>query len=62
MAVHDLTRSPSPRFPQPVAWPDSILKDQAAIEQARRELGPDADFRQILDRAMAIKAEVERGH
>src|ERR1700728_375970 len=39
-------------------WPKSVKEDQAAIEQARRELGPDADAKQILARAQKIK---ERG-
>ena len=45
-------------FPQFPKWPKSVEEDQAAIEQARRELGPDADPKQILTRAQDIK---ERG-
>ena len=45
-------------FSQFPKWPKSVKEDQAAIEQARRELGPDADAKQILARAQKIK---ERG-
>ena len=50
-----LARRNFPQFPK---WPKSVKEDQAAIEQARRELGPDADAKQILARAQEIK---ERG-
>jgi hypothetical protein len=43
----------------PVLFPwTSVKEDQATIEQARREFGPNADPRKILARAMRIK---ERG-
>jgi len=41
-------------FSQFPKWPKSVKEDQAAIEQARRELGPDADAKQILARAQQI--------
>jgi hypothetical protein len=50
-----LARRNFPQFPK---WPKSVQDDQSAIEQARRELGPDADAKQILARAQEIK---ERG-
>ncbi len=36
---------------------ESILEDQAAIEQAREELGPDADAQDVVIRAHQIKTE-----
>ena len=48
-----IDRAVSRNFDQ--IWPKSIEEDQAAITQARRELGPNADPRQILSRARQIK-------
>lgn len=72
MAHSTLAVLSSPDFPQAPedniehtrrrpAWPNSIRTDQAAIEQARRELGPDADPQVVLARAQQIKTKVNRG-
>ena len=45
----------SPKWPKSIK--QSISDDQAAIEQARRELGPDADAKKILSRAQEIKKQ-----
>lgn len=69
MAVTHLTSQDPPKFPQEdgveferrrprPAWPDSIQIDQAAIEQARRELGASADWADVVRRAQEIKAKV----
>lgn len=45
------------------AWPATIQQDQAAVDQARRELGVDADAHAILRRAKQIRNEQnERRH
>lgn len=70
MAVAHLTVLPRRKFPQggedPIehvrrrpAWPASIAQDQAAVEQARKELGPDADPHDVLARAQQIKQEIK---
>jgi hypothetical protein len=61
MAKPHSSSFPRHTFPQPPDWPDSVHTDQAAIEQARRELGEEAHPRDILRRAQEIKAEVDRG-
>lgn len=74
MAVAHLTLLSRRKFPQgaedPIdytrrrpVWPASIGQDQAAIEEARKELGPDADPHAVLDRAQQIKQKkaVRRG-
>jgi hypothetical protein len=50
-----IDRAVSRNFDQ--IWPKSIEEDQAAIEQARGELGRNADPRQILSRARQIKRQ-----
>lgn len=60
MAKPHSTKLPRHTFPQPVKWPDSVHDDQAAIEQARRELGEEAHPRDILRRAQEIKQEAAR--
>jgi ribosome recycling factor len=57
MAAPSFTSFPRRTFPQPHPWPDSIRQDQRAIEQARQELGPDADAKAILVRAQQIARE-----
>jgi hypothetical protein len=52
-----IDRAVSRNFDQ--IWPKSIEEDQAAIEQARAELGPNADPRLILSRASEIKKDRE---
>lgn len=39
----------------------SVERDRAAIDQARRELGPNADPKKVLARAQEIKLEGDRG-
>lgn len=39
----------------------SVERDRAAIDQARRELGPNADPKKVLARAQEIKQEGDRG-
>jgi hypothetical protein len=51
----------SPPFPQLLKW-KSVKEDQAAIEKARRELGPNADPRLVLYRASQIKASTIHVH
>ena len=53
MSAHSNLPEFSPRDSQ------SIQADQAAIEQARHELGPNADPRLILSRASQIKHDRE---
>ena len=60
MAAQKSTRFPRHNFPQPIEWPESVHTDQAAIEQARRELGDEAHPRDILRRAQEIKQEAAR--
>lgn len=41
------------------AWPATIRIDQRAIEQARKELGADADAHAVLARAQEIADEIK---
>lgn len=52
-----MSHSNLPEFSPPQK--KAIQQDQAAVEQARRELGPNADPRLILSRASQIKHDRE---
>jgi hypothetical protein len=60
MAAQHSISSSRRTFPQPTDWPESVQTDQAAIEQARQELGEEAHPRDILRRAQEIKQEAAR--